>query len=415
MKKMLCAKICRSDLCGVVGYPGATVGLPASPEELQDALAQARIEDPAQIVLSECYGSVDASWLAPSIFPDEPDLTELNFLAARIAELDEERLGCFHALVTLEYPGPASMQRLINLTYNTGLFYWQPALCDEQLGEFYVEHVLSETLEALPEERWQELRQYMDLDKVGRLRRKQERGVFVCNGYAVPNPKAEFQEVYDGKHLPEAPAWLTTSAPALRVQLKRCGADEDVAAPQSPEDPSSAWLSFPYTEQEVQTVLERLGAASLDECLIFHAESAWAPGLEGLIQSDSDLELLQTLAVRLTEVKAQGKLGKYNAALGFTDCSGLEYAVDLCKNLGCFWLNAEFFSPAHYARLVLARAHNLTDPKFYKNVDLNVYGCALMEADRVSSTPYGYMQCSDQVFQYEYVQSPEQRMSGLQQ
>lgn len=77
--------------------------------------------------------------------------------------------------------------------------------------------------EALPEERWQELRQYMDLDKVGRLRRKQERGVFVCNGYAVPNPKAEFQEVYDGKHLPEVPAWLTTSAPALRVQLKRCG------------------------------------------------------------------------------------------------------------------------------------------------------------------------------------------------
>lgn len=415
MKKMLCVKICRSDLWEVDGYLGAIVSLPASPEELQDALAVARIEDPAQVVVAECYGTMEAKWLAPSIFPDEPDLAELNFLAARMAELDEESLGCFHALVTQSYPGPVSMKQLINLTYNTGLFQWQPALCDQHLGEFYVEHVLSETLESLPEKTWQELRQYMDMDRIGRLRRKEEGGVFVCNGYAIPNPKAEFRVVYDGEHLPTAPAWLTAPTPALRVQLKRCDTDEEVIAPEGPEDPSAAWLSFPHTQQDVNAVLEQLGAASLDECLIFHADSTWAPGLEGLIQPESDLGLLQALAIRLAEVKEQGKLGKYNAALECTDCSDLGYAVDLCRNLGCFWMNAEFFSPAHYARLVLARAHNLTDPEFYEKVDLRDYGCALMEKHGVSPTPYGYMEYSGEPFQFEYAQRPQQRLGGLQQ
>lgn len=272
---------------------------------------------------------------------------------------------------------------------------------------------MAEALEKIPEGIWQELRQYMTLDKVGQIRRQREGGMFVCNGYAVANPHAEFREVYDGKRLPPLPACLTSPSPVCRVQLKRPEEHEEMTAPNGPDDPSAAWLSFPYTKQAARSALKRLGAASLEECLVCHAESAWVPNLEGLIQPDSDLDMLQTLAKRLTELREQGRLRTYKAALYFTDCPELGYAADLCQNLNCFVFYPEYVQPSDYARMVLTRKYGLTDQTFYNKVDLNAFGSALMEAQGISTTPYGYMHSSGQLFQYEYAQYPNQAMSGL--
>lgn len=504
----------------------ARLGLPAYWGQLEDALARARVTDDRVIYTVDVQEARMERLL--DHMPENANLDEVNYLAQRLALLDEDAYRLYEGMVCIEETyGPTAeipIPRLIDMadSKNIRLLDIIPVDNDAALGVYACNHGRLAEMRAMPPAK----NGYFDYERMGRELRLKERGMYLP-GVGYLRMSADMNQNYSPDNLPrpQKPNWvfsLDIAIPryatvhlelpdhtehfdkvAQMVRERGCavphfdsilpmlsgwfGCDDDLSEfneladairvldgkgelpkyrvlvetflyPDVPHDINEvSWdaaeaielaqhldeytlmaepllpeelaaerlrneyqigkdhLLFPYTEQEVQTVLERLGAASLDECLIFHAESAWASSLEGLIQPDSDPELLQTLSVRLTEVKVQGKLGKYNAALNFTDCSGLDYAVDLCKNLGCFWVNAEFFSPAHYARLVLALAHGLTDPKFYENVNLNAYGCALMEADRVSSTPYGYMQYSDRVFQYEYARGPRQGMSVLQQ
>ena len=82
-EKVLTVTLMRSDLYDAPAYSGAYLKLPASRDEIQDALHRARVTDDQPYQVVECFNMQGEEL---SFIPENPPLAELNFLAYRISE-----------------------------------------------------------------------------------------------------------------------------------------------------------------------------------------------------------------------------------------------------------------------------------------------------------------------------------------
>lgn len=125
-------------------------------------------------------------------------LSELNYLANQIIELDESEEFWQTVLDLGEYTG--SVQDLINLTENLDCFDYLPGVTDDSdLGYYWIEEsgcYDTKTMGALSN--------YIDYESFGRDIRFNESGLFTDNGYIRLNGN-HFVEVYDGniENIPE--------------------------------------------------------------------------------------------------------------------------------------------------------------------------------------------------------------------
>lgn len=188
------------------GYCYADLYLPASAEEIAEAKERANWN-------SDSNGIRDISIEHCSTLPklasfrlDSPTLDELNFLAQRLDAMDGGERTIMNGV--LQYlcseKGFAdelvSMTDLINMTYGLdGVMIASNVGTDRQLGQFVIDNELNEDVNAIPETSLY----LLDLERIGRLQRDVDGGVFVGNCYVVAGA-FEMPHVYDGIHLPGA-------------------------------------------------------------------------------------------------------------------------------------------------------------------------------------------------------------------
>ena len=167
---------------------------------------------------------------------DSPTLDELNFLANRLAQLSENEITVMHAVVSDFVKGDeddlVSVRDLINMTYGlSSVSVISNVSNDEELGEFVIDNELHSTVEAVPEE----FRHLLDKEKLGRVQRAADDGVYIGNTYVLAG-EFELPKVYDGITLPE-------SAPeqwyAFRLLVSEAPRGDEAT------DNSAEWISLP--------------------------------------------------------------------------------------------------------------------------------------------------------------------------
>lgn len=189
---------------GKRGYEGAAVELPASRFELMDALQRAHVAEGGGYELRHFSG-------CPRFLTDylvlsgDKTLEELNLLAGKAAGMDEIQLGTYEGALLLRHDEdidhPISTKELINYAYNLDSFEFHPGVVDDRdLGRIAMMDGMLDTIDDLPDE----AAELLDEQKVGEAMRRADQGTFTKSGY-VFRGSTDWQEVYDGTHLPELP------------------------------------------------------------------------------------------------------------------------------------------------------------------------------------------------------------------
>lgn len=175
---------------------GEWVKFPISNEEMQEVFKRIGINRRYEEWFITDYDCPD-----PSIYDllgEYESLSELNYLANQIMELDESEEFWQAVLDLGEYTG--SVQDLINLTENMNCFdYLSGVTSDSDLGYYWIEESGCYDTKALGV-----LSNYIDYEGFGRDIRFEESGTYTDHGYVRLNG-SRFVDVYDGEieHIPD--------------------------------------------------------------------------------------------------------------------------------------------------------------------------------------------------------------------
>lgn len=373
---------------GKRGYEGANIELPAGRFELADALQRAHVPDGGGYELHRFSGCPKffATYL---ILSGDKTLEELNLLAGKVAGMDEIQLGTYEGALKLrqdeDIDHPISTKELINYAYNLDSFEFHPGVTlDCDLGRIAMMGGMLDTIDDLSDE----AAELLDEQKVGEALRRADQGTFTETGY-VFRGSLDWQEVYDGIHLPEQPE--EHGLISLRLEPVKSGSGEN----------SGIWLELPADEQAVQRALTSLGESSLDCCAIAEADSI-LPSLKYQLAGDEDIDRLNTLAERLAAFPDCKTLMKYKAVLELECYPNLDRMLDITQNLDCYDFDRQIVSPTDYAVYLFEEADFDTSDPAFSGFDFAGYGKRQFENNGFVSTPYGSIAHSDVPFVQEY-------------
>ncbi|HJB14941.1 MAG TPA: antirestriction protein ArdA [Candidatus Blautia excrementipullorum] len=374
------------DLIKKQGYWGVELSLPVGKEEIEDALQRARVPE---------YGSYHLEYLDWPEFlakrlSEYCTLEEINVLAYCISQMNSQQLEIYEGAVELLWeemweecwPLWMTEKSLINLSYNLNCYDFYPGvLCDADLGEICIEGGILELIDSLPDETLE----LLDVEKVGRYLREKDGGTYTPKGYVLRNTE-EFQEVFDGRNLPEMPTELQGT---ISLQLVNCLHPEA----------ASVWLALPAEQDEMRRALESLKAESFDDCVITESRG---PALTFPLAGDEDIEKLNLLAERVKSFSDSRMREKYRAAMELELCSDLDLALDIAANLDCYDFDSELHSLASYAEYLLKKSGVDTEDSAFALFDFQGYGERKMKEVGYISTAYGLITRNKQPFQREY-------------
>ncbi|AEY67673.1 MULTISPECIES: antirestriction protein ArdA [Eubacteriales] len=386
-EKVMTVTLMRSDLYDAPAYSGAYLKLPASRDEIQDALHRARVTDDQPYQVVECFNMQGEEL---SFIPENPPLAELNFLAYRISELSEHDRIAFTGCA-LVGEGNLAMHDLINQTYNLGDAHAVPAKNDRELGKFYVDNDFIDAVNHVPPEYQQELLDLLDYEKIGRARQEAEGGIF-HNDFYVVNGSGSWETVYDGIHLPEQ-SFLENYVFELLV----C---DGTFYPSDIDE--CTILKLPATPDEISEVLKEQGIKNFDGCVVYTNKSS-VPKLNGVFGDYEDIEKIKLLAEKIYELRCQGQEAKFKAALELMDCTDIDLALDITQNMDCFDFYPELSSPEDYARQeFLKRYHIPEDDPMLKHIHFSRCDSDLMKEANICATPYGIIRLGNREMTLEY-------------
>lgn len=330
----------------------ATLTLPATPYSMLDALEQLGLAE-GQLPgwrITRAYGDRNPFSLSRM----EGALPELNVLALRLTQLNETELAIVDGLAIMarEWGGPSiPITQAIDMTYSTDCCHIIEETADDQtLGRFCAENGFVPEAESLSDEAFA----LLDLERIGRQFRQNERGVFTSGSYVQ-----RWEE-------------LKQVSKSLNFTLKK----PDYAILAELPDGSRVKLPTPLGK----TVVEE--PARCVDCT--------APALNGLTAMRSTLDML---ARRLAELEVDGELTKYKAVLAATGCEDIAQALTLAGELDHYSFDPELLEPDEVASghlKGLLPEEELT--ALLPNVVLYRYGQAVMEQSGGKLTRYGYVQ-----------------------
>ena len=280
---------------------------------------------------------------------------ELNALAQRLSELDEEQSAAFAGLVEMEHTiKPIPLPRLIDLAHSTECCHMLlDALNDSQLGRIRAESGQVPGIAALPKETFE----ILDFEQIGRRTRIAENGVFVersmdhPGGYvALDSPLLEAAKTLElTPRVPDYTMLLEVSHSRGAVQLK-LPADERMleAVPKALDEPDWQDLSWRCLDCKVPSLMDS-----------------------------------KTLVL-------------YKALLEASDCRDLLSAELLANQLPNYTFSPQFSSPAELAKEELSVL--LCKPEaetILPHVNLQKYGEALIKQCGGELTGYGLIERTD--------------------
>lgn len=371
---------------GPEGNTKAFLNLPATPYEMLDVMDQLRLgrDDAVKVRIDEYYSFLS---VAP-LLADQNDLLELNALAQKLSELDDDQATAFEGLLEIKIrakEGPIELPDIINMAYSTqSCQLIGEALNDSQLGYYCAKNGLIPEVDNLPEPVFE----LLDFERLGREYRQKNHGIFVertadhSGGYI--EQQGELTEAY--KDLD-----LTLKMPNYTILLqvsKGFFNDPDY------DSNKTALLKLPAGSAELDAILDSLDTWDW-------REAGWTcmdcsiPALADAVSDADDIDFLNSLAQKLADM-APKDLTAYKALMEATNCRDLSTAEQLIDTLDQYIFSPQYGSPTEVAKGQLSLV--LAEPEasvLVPHLDLPGYGKDLMQTLGSTLTSYGLIERKD--------------------
>lgn len=270
---------------------------------------------------------------------------------------------------------PAQAKEAVNLLLNLDEYEVAGGIRSyEDLGLYYLEETNARLLA---------LRDYIDMDQLGRRYEKQHPGLFVGGCYVV-YPEREQPEVYDGIALPEPDySW------SLRLKLASSAVPEGV------------WLALPdYNDimdvrpGEIRLALDALGVQTIRGCTLLEArcslpsitelKDAYAGRLEDLIYDGQNLGFI----LQEQNQGQKGFLQAYLWILEYEHCATLPAALNVAQSLNQYQV-VRADQLQDMARMDLRVRLGCVDRALSDCIDLERYGLDLLRNKGYTQTEDG--------------------------
>lgn len=350
-------------------YRGSVLSLPAHQEAVRDAFQRARLKEGEPYLLDR--GGCWPGFIESVLDCYNHTLEELNLLAYKLTQMTEKQIEVYEGV--LKALPERNMKQVINGLYNLERFEFLPGIrCDNDIGEMTIDNDLDPILKDLPGD----IYLLLNTEKVGAYIREKENGVFTSRGYCYC-VSDQWQEVYDGKQLPEQ-VEIHPSQFSLYLVPKGIEA-EDLGA--------GAWLELPYDEASKIQVLENLGLESFKQCRIAKVHTA-APLFEQLAGRDHCIDRWNDFARKLSSM-TEKELLKYKAVAEYERCSSLEQAASLTDMLDQYVFDPVQVTYATYGRECLEQMGADLEAQAFRWFDFEGYGKELYSQTGRKLTAYG--------------------------
>lgn len=356
--------------------------LPATEYEIRDALhrirATGRMLTPDQISVYDCRAipQLDGCRL------DSPTLDELNFLAKRLVDLNEDENNILKAMIPRFIKGDedeiVSIKDLINLTYGlSSVSVISNVTNDEQLGAFVIESGMHDDVASVPDN----ATYLLDKEQIGRMQRAMDGGVYSGNLY-VCTDHFEMPEVYDGITLPESEPepWF-----AFRLLVSKAPEGDE------PISDSAQWITLPMTRKEMIQTAEELGADSLTNCVYYDFESVIPQITDEDFTSMRDINKLNDIAKRLAEMSPEEQI-IFKAALEAEKNHGASFddIENISNNLHQYEMSTVCDTPeAFFKEYLLTHMDTKFDERWLNSLSCRSEGNRLLSRLGASVTEYG--------------------------
>ena len=238
------------------GKDGVWLDMPTTTEQLQAALRQIGISaDNPQEFFINGYSYPEGQRLAlPYDMVLAADVDELNFLAARLGQLDAAEIAELNAALQNPKGGFASIGQIIDFTENVDYYVHLPDVhTAAALGDYYLNR---SGMVDMP----QEWKAGIDTAQFGRHISQQEQGAFTEYGYIVKSGD-EWQRVYEGQLVPEEYRVMAFPHPeVMRDELKTRQAAVLTAEAPQPQPVIPIDLNGKNNAERMKEITDRLEA-----------------------------------------------------------------------------------------------------------------------------------------------------------
>ena len=176
---------------------GYWLDMPATKEQLHEAMRNVGItaDNPQDFSIRGYSDDPEKHIALPYEMVCAADVDELNFLAARIEQLDPAEIGKLNAALQ-QKNGFENIGQVIDFTYNVDFYVHIPEVHTyRDLGDYYLNQ---SGMVQMPEE-W---KGGIDLTAFGRNAAEQEKGAFTEYGYIVESGD-EWERQFEGREVPE--------------------------------------------------------------------------------------------------------------------------------------------------------------------------------------------------------------------
>lgn len=176
---------------------GYWLDMPATKEQLHEAMRNVGItaDNPQDFSIRGYSDDPEKHIALPYEMVCAADVDELNFLAARLEQLDPAEVGKLNAALQ-QKNGLANIGQVIDFTYNVDFYVHIPEVHTyRDLGDYYLNQ---SGMVQMPEE-WKD---GIDLTTFGRNAAAQEKGAFTEYGYIVESGD-EWERQFEGREVPE--------------------------------------------------------------------------------------------------------------------------------------------------------------------------------------------------------------------
>lgn len=322
----------------------SSIELPAKDYEIEDSLQAARANYDKNFPLGkEVRFDIERLHLLPSLEGDQViarTFDELNFLAKRLATLDEDEKLALRAVVNKKISDgkleqSVDIKDLINLTYgldNVSVIHL--ARNDEDLGQLVIDNDMHPDVAAIPFES----RYLLNKSDIGRLQRESEGGVFVDNIYVIVDDYEE-TEVYDGITLPESEE---KNDYVFRLKIAK-------APEENPEETENTaeWINLPVDKTQANEIAHKHGEERIEDCVYFDYETAIPQISSENFGNMQDFDALNAIAERYSNL-GQFERAKYKAILTAAGAFRTVDALDIIKHINEYEFAPEYEYPEDY-------------------------------------------------------------------
>ena len=242
------------------GDPGGYwLDMPATKEQLHEAMRNVGItaDNPQDFSIRGYSDDPEKHIALPYEMVCAADVDELNFLAARLEQLDPAEVGKLNAALQ-QKNGLANIGQVIDFTYNVDFYVHIPEVHTyRDLGDYYLNQ---SGMVQMPEE-W---KGGIDLSTFGRNAAAQEKGAFTEYGYIVESGD-EWERQFEGREVPEEYRIMSYPQPERGEQDKAYmdaaetqQADAQAAEPQQPRPVVPIILTSEKPAEKVKEITARL-------------------------------------------------------------------------------------------------------------------------------------------------------------